>query len=382
MVAVVHKSGTFQSVISSLAARYPYLVDEYHLDLEYGTVIAEIYMSKIHRFIDVSMPVSDFRSEDRIFIFQTSIGLACYAQIVHRKEIFKRRHRRTITRREIFGTPLVIAVSPKWTHHQLYTIIESHISPIKMGEHAFTIRLTSPDGSTCSNCGRTSCEGCPINPNSQSPIGFKGSWLYLAIDWHSEDQYNFSWETPVDLCPAATIKPTSTSGSQHMGHSVGSISLYDCLDAYTGAENLTGDNKWYCEKCAQTCEAERRIGFHILPDVLVVLLKRFQFSPSTGFEKVTASIDFPLFNFSLKSNYYDLYGIVNHYGTLSSGHYTATCAGPAGTSESVAWYLYNDHQVVPISEREIQTFSKSCYVLFYKRKGSRPANIINYGLND
>jgi len=423
LVAIVHKSATFQAVVSNLASRYPFLDDG--LDWEFGTVFVEVYMSKIHRFIDMSMLVSDFRSEDKIFVYQTNPangittapGLSfddnmdgggggggggggfpipsCYVQIVHRREmVSKRRHRRTSTRREIFGVPSVFAVNPKWTHQQLFTVIKTQttglVVPGGASPTAFTVRLTSPDGSAscCSTmgCGRANCEGCVINPISMRPIGFKGSWLYLAIDWVSMDRYNPSWEIAVDLSPVNPDETMDHSIRQLGGKSsttkVSATSLYDCLDAYTGTESMVGENRWFCEKCNSRSDAQRRTGFWQSPDVLVVLLKRFQYSASVGFEKISASINFPKRDFSLKSSSYDLYGIVNHYGSLSSGHYTAICR----EESSGKWFMYNDHQVIPILseniDKEINNCSKSCYVLFYKRQGSRPANIINYGLND
>ena len=140
-----------------------------------------------------------------------------------------------------------------------------------------------------------------------------------------------------------------------------------------------GDNQWACDKCGEKRDAERKTRWWVAPDVLVILLKRFQFT-AAGFEKIGVPISFPISDLHLRTateETYDLYGVVNHYGSLSAGHYTALCR------EDDAWFLFNDHQVLPVLAeeiaQEIQNCAKSCYVLFYKRKGTRPANVINYG---
>ena len=58
---------------------------------------------------------------------------------------------------------------------------------------------------------------------------------------------------------------------------------------------------------------------------------------------------------------FDLYGIINHYGSLDRGHYTAMCEVSDGE-----WALFNDNSVSRIEEDQIN--KKSAYVLFYRLK--------------
>ena len=72
-------------------------------------------------------------------------------------------------------------------------------------------------------------------------------------------------------------------------------------------------------------------------------------------------INFPLYDMDLSpyvhfkdpsSCYlYDLFGIVNHYGTLGGGHYVATVKNEC-TGE---WLSYNDSYVNPITESQVHT---------------------------
>lgn len=70
-------------------------------------------------------------------------------------------------------------------------------------------------------------------------------------------------------------------------------------------------------------------------------------------EKVNEPVDFPIEGLDVSeyvkmdcdaagvSTMYDLYGIVNHFGNLNGGHYTATIKSPLDDQ----WYYYNDSSV-------------------------------------
>ena len=438
---VVPKASMFHAVLQALAASYKELSQELQIDWESGLVAAEVYMSRLHRFIDASSPISEFRSEDKIFLFQLAavpsvvqrsravsdvtdtllatsnkrssssadnlivtgalgsavrlgspvrprLGSAaeeehtpeCYAQIVQRREYVSRRQRRTVTRKELFGTPSVIAISASWTYGQLHAAVISHMSRFSANGSvsSFSVRITSPDGTTCAACGKLSCEGCVVAASSNKRVRVKGSWIYLAIDWISEESYSnltvVRLEPPVfSAAPASRPRPYGAV-----------TSLYDCMDAYTAREHLFGDNEWFCDKCKRKVEAERTTNWWLAPDVLVVLLKRFQYT-SAGMEKIDVRIDFPVTDLVIKTggngngtSKYDLYGIVNHTGSLSSGHYTAMCC----IDDENHWCIFNDHRVIPVPTDEVSKCAaecaRSCYVLFYKRKDTRTANLINY----
>ena len=69
---------------------------------------------------------------------------------------------------------------------------------------------------------------------------------------------------------------------------------------------------------------------------------------------------------------YDLYGVSNHSGSLSYGHYTAYCKG-----EDEQWYYFNDSMVDKINESYV--VSEEAYVLFYKRRSFYPnINELNF----
>ena len=61
-------------------------------------------------------------------------------------------------------------------------------------------------------------------------------------------------------------------------------------------------------------------------------------------------------------NRYDLYAVCNHYGSMSSGHYTAFCKNPVDGN----WCSFDDECVQPITESQL--VSNGAYLLFYVRQ--------------
>ena len=61
------------------------------------------------------------------------------------------------------------------------------------------------------------------------------------------------------------------------------------------------------------------------------------------------------------STIYDLYGVVNHFGSLNGGHYTAYGKNPNGN-----WYNFNDSSVSGANKKELT--SAAAYMLFYRRR--------------
>ena len=62
------------------------------------------------------------------------------------------------------------------------------------------------------------------------------------------------------------------------------------------------------------------------------------------------------------SSLYDLYAVINHKGTMESGHYTAMCKN----LDTNLWYHCDDSRVKEISCERV--LSENAYILFYARK--------------
>ena len=56
---------------------------------------------------------------------------------------------------------------------------------------------------------------------------------------------------------------------------------------------------------------------------------------------------------------YRLYGVINHYGSFESGHYTAFCE----TSNTGRWHCFDDNVVKDLDSGSVRT--SAAYLLFY-----------------
>ncbi|RWS25216.1 hypothetical protein B4U80_00521 [Leptotrombidium deliense] len=138
----------------------------------------------------------------------------------------------------------------------------------------------------------------------------------------------------------------------------GATSILSCLASFTSSELLVGANKLICESCGEKFKAKTGIQKKVYsnaskhmtiafpPPVLTLHLKRFEAEGyhTVNLRKITRMVHFPL-TFDLSpfvSNLYEplswifgngehfsrtityrLFGVVEHSGSLRSGHYTA-----------------------------------------------------------
>nr|XP_057935463.1 ubiquitin carboxyl-terminal hydrolase 16 isoform X2 [Doryrhamphus excisus] len=178
-------------------------------------------------------------------------------------------------------------------------------------------------------------------------------------------------------------------------------SVESCLFHFTEEETLSQNNSLLCVTCTKRqaskdkaagskniyTEALKQMLISSPPPVLTLHLKRFQ---QNGYSicKVNRHVPFPLILdlapfCALKSKnvpegenhiLYSLYGIVEHSGTMRSGHYKAyvkvrqqSCVSSSGrlVAEGGSWFHISDTSVQPVSESKVQ--SSQAYLLFYER---------------
>uniref|UniRef100_A0A8D0DAT1 Ubiquitin carboxyl-terminal hydrolase n=1 Tax=Sander lucioperca TaxID=283035 RepID=A0A8D0DAT1_SANLU len=176
-------------------------------------------------------------------------------------------------------------------------------------------------------------------------------------------------------------------------------SVQSCLFQFTAVETLTQNNSLLCVTCTKRqpnkdkaggskknvyTDALKQMLISSPPPVLTLHLKRFQ---QNGYSicKVNRHVQFPLIldlapfcavkcdnltegDFQIL---YSLYGIVEHSGTMRSGHYTAYVKlAPSSWIHGDppprgSWFHISDTSVQPVSESKVQ--SCQAYLLFYER---------------
>jgi len=150
----------------------------------------------------------------------------------------------------------------------------------------------------------------------------------------------------------------------------GACTLYQCVDSYVAPHHLAGRNQYETDAGAHV-DATVASGFWDFPNVLVVLLKRFD----RGLRKNNVLVTFPEEGLDMrayaagydKAQYvYDLYGVCNHSGGVSGGHYTAYARVGPGHN----WALYDDTSVRDCG-RQLPRTCPLAYCLFYRKRKSK-----------
>lgn len=224
---------------------------------------------------------------------------------------------------------------------------------------------------TCEYCNR-SCDFCSFNFKfSQNLKDVKKSQkierpfiLYLEVILPSKVQFMEG-----DNTIGKNFKKGLVTKNQD-------ITIYDCLEAFRTEEKLEKANSWYCSTCKSHQEAYKKLEIFRAPNILIIQLKRFKIKNASLYggmmhnKKNDSLVVFPITNLDLrqyiveensrKEGIYDLYAISQHFGNLSSGHYTALCKNGGN------WYDFDDERVSESSESNV--VSKSAYLLFYRKR--------------
>ncbi|XP_062223625.1 ubiquitin C-terminal hydrolase 15-like [Phragmites australis] len=153
-------------------------------------------------------------------------------------------------------------------------------------------------------------------------------------------------------------------------------SLQDALTQFTAPEDLDGENMYKCGRCSAYVKARKQLSVHEVPNILTLVLKRFQ----TGkYGKINKCVTFPdmldMVPFVTGSGdnppLYFLYAVVVHVDTENasfSGHYISYVKDMQGT-----WLRIDDSEVQVVSVNQVM--SEGAYMLFYLRSFPRPPRI-------
>ncbi|CAK7351685.1 unnamed protein product [Dovyalis caffra] len=154
-------------------------------------------------------------------------------------------------------------------------------------------------------------------------------------------------------------------------------SLEDALTQFTTPEELDGENMYRCGRCAAYVRARKQLSIHEAPNILTIVLKRFQ---EGKYGKINKCITFPdmldMIPFMTGTGdvppLYMLYAVVVHLDTLNasfSGHYVAYVKDLQGS-----WFRIDDTEVHPVSMGQVML--EGAYILFYKRSCPHPQKAI------
>jgi ubiquitin C-terminal hydrolase len=164
------------------------------------------------------------------------------------------------------------------------------------------------------------------------------------------------------------------------------VTLDQCFDSFVEPECLDENNMWKCPHCMEDVQATKTIGFHRLPNVLIVHLKRFEFDYvlKQG-TKLETLVDFPLEGLDLTENghvtphiealaddrvpaVYDCFAVVNHTGSMDDGHFTAYARPWDETGVFDEWTSFDDSAATRMGDDTECIVSAAAYVMMYRRR--------------
>ena len=204
------------------------------------------------------------------------------------------------------------------------------------------------------------CPGCIIDPTGDlkkitSLNGIVIDWCY---DFIEEEllSLNFKLSKDIDSQEISENLPMIDKGQNYQ-------SIKDCFDLFFQEEEL--EDPLMCHQCNGPESFTKKYSINRFPYVLILSLKRFKYNKNSNF-KLRQMITYP-FELELENKKYDLYGVINHYGSINSGHYTAYIK-----NRNKKWTLCNDSSITEVKD-EKRVMHSNAYILFYISKES-PCN--------
>jgi len=194
-----------------------------------------------------------------------------------------------------------------------------------------------------------------------------GEHAIVHMEWPEELA-----EKHLDLTELETVEhPCTADTSDAVPKST--LTVLDCIEKFCQKEQLEETEMWYCNRCKEHVRAWKQFHLYRAPPILIIHLKRFQYSASTHRrDKIGAFVDFPLVGLDLTQHFmqwrddskpiYDCYAVSNHYGGLGGGHYTAYALNDDGV-----WCHYDDSRVTSYVDPK-EVVSQASYVLYYRRQ--------------
>jgi ubiquitin C-terminal hydrolase len=358
-----------------------------------NVVLADIFNYKVYKYLSDTLSISQISERDKTFAYVLQDIPYVHSEIYHwdtSKETscpfvfvryfkLERAQYSSQTKLTAFGTPFTLAWNSTKTCKQLYLecldFVKRYIKLEQLTLEGFDINnpetlFPRKDVSTekpylfslqWENVGSSDEYGaemqfCDDIVPPKETISNEKKGLALAIHpWVLENLINVSELEKITLDESREkLKVAEEKG----------VSLDDCIKLFISQETLGAEDAWYCPKCTKFVQATKKLDIWKLSDVLVINLKRFQFTKYHR-DKIESMVTCPLVDLDL-SEYcenanakYNLFAVSNHYGGLSGGHYTAYA------KVGDKWYDFNDSSVSETSERSV--VSSAAYVLFYVR---------------
>jgi len=287
------------------------------------------------------------------------------------------------------GYPVIISFDISWDCNQIWELLWHSVKdfvPISFHENKheiLSVKLVDQQGNyknlfQSNTCGTLTSL---LKPNRGIKIANLLGWdctesfLWLNLEWNFRDP-SIDVSTFLSLPNHPSILHTSHIQQKQF------ITLLQCFSTFIQPELLDENNKWYCNCCKQHVQAIKTMELWRLPNILIIHFKRFEYKQQfIKREKLETFVDFPMeldmsdhcshgkdtFVHDEIPAMYDLYAVINHYGRMGFGHYTAFARRWDEDRMEKEWNVYDDGVVSSMSSSD-DVVTPAAYVLFYRRR--------------
>ena len=170
---------------------------------------------------------------------------------------------------------------------------------------------------------------------------------FLLVEYSNANTYAFEFEK---IEPSFTIELSIPN--------VQNPTINDCFEETFKLEVM--DDIWFDDKTNEKKNLMKKTYLCYAPDILVIHLKRWdhrfnknekmvQFDERINIHKFTKGVD--------DSCNYELFGIINHQGNVSNGHYFSYI-------KKNKWYIFDDATIHPMNK---SVNDNKNYCLFYRK---------------
>ena len=126
--------------------------------------------------------------------------------------------------------------------------------------------------------------------------------------------------------------------------------LEDLMVKFTEPETLSTQEAWVCPNCKEPRTASKELTIWRPPQNLIIQLKRFSYSAYSR-EKIDKFVNYPIKGLDITKYcadksfldqtkpIYDLYAVIDHFGGLYGGHYTANANSTVNNNQELGEVL-------------------------------------------
>ena len=216
------------------------------------------------------------------------------------------------------------------------------------------------------------CTGCTLDPNDQNYLNIQSDYV-ICVEWCGDVFANEINKNNINLIlnhSSYNEIVETTNGNMEK------VTIDDCFKLFTKKEEL---KEILCESCNKKTNFSKFLEIERIPKFLVLVLKRFKFT-LMYMNKIDCLINFPLEHLNLKDYIvqkknipkYDLFGVINHGGTLTGGHYYCILR------KKNIWIRFDDSYVYE-NDGDVET--SNAYILIYKTFNKEKVNKKEFNFN-